>query len=263
MPVAWASRHMKKIYICIVYIDLYILYIKSHLLVSQWPSKKFRAGGECPHFHKREQAGKCCPRTLTGEASGFPHLRLLEPWEWHVVLRRGGSLPWVIPKLPGMRLRWLMVGMRTRECALQFLNRVWPSALILLVNPAPKGWVPICTRPLKLDIFFLPRGKADVLYYADVSDGKEIDLQFKSRGCSGHFTFVACWISVSRRRMALSLARGGPVTGVGSGNRLHNFSLFSLTFFCFSAMKAVLHYTYFYTLSNYCIFVKWENQSIF
>lgn len=260
MPVAWASRHMKKIYICIVYIDLYILYIKSHLLVSQWPSKKFRAGGERPNFHKREQAGKCCPRTLTGEASGFPHLRLLEPWEWHVVLRRGGSLPWVIPKLPGMRLRWLVVGMRTPTCAgvesaLPFLNRVWPSALILLVDPAPKGWVPICTMPLKLDIFFLPRGKADVLYYADVTDGKEIDLQFKSRGCSGHFAFVACWTSVSRRRMALSLARGGPVTGVGSGNRLHNFSLFSLTFFCFFCNESCtsLHlFLYIFKLLHFC-----------
>lgn len=144
---------------------------------------------------------------------------------------------------------------RRRECALQFLNRVWPAAFILLVDPAPKGWVPICTRPLKLDIFFLPRGKADVLYYADVTDGKEIDLQFKSRGCWGHKREVACWTSVSRRRMALSLARGGPVTGVGSGNGLHNFSLFSLTFFYFFCNEscASLHlFLYIFKLLHFC-----------
>lgn len=159
-----------------------------------------------------------------------------------------GSSNWVL---------WPVLGQR--EWALQFLSRVWPSALTLRVDPILKSWVPICTRAFKLNTFFLQKDKADILCYSNVTDQEGIYLQLRSRGCSGHSACVQL-NAVSRRKTALPLAQG---VGDREWRCITQFFPFSLTFSFFPRMKDK-HFTtpIFNTFSNYCILVKCEKEYI-
>lgn len=124
-----------------------------------------------------------------------------------------------------------------REWALQFLSRVWPSALTLLVDPTPKSWVTICTGPFKLHTFFLQKHEADILYYANVTDQQGIYLQFRIYLQSRLLRPQCAGVqlnTVFQRKMALSLAQG---VGDREWQWITQFFPFSLTFYFFPIMK--------------------------